>query len=300
MTVRCPQCGNSTEMAEEHIGQLVDCVCGRRFVVGVEKVPIDSFQNGWAHIKCPYCEAELSAPFESVGKNVRCEVCQGKFHVEGSAPKEDRQYTVEAEVKNGLIVFPCPRCGEEKTVKVNELAQVLNVHCRRCNCNIEVKVMRQAESVDKIYIAKQAPQSNTNSGVKWMVGFLLTMFAGLGICMYLSLDMDDDGYGRYTKDVLAYDHWLTYNGFGENTFMDYTKAGCSDNYLLCLNNHREAFADMITLSQNSGMYFGPSSWPPGDVMKIIELRKRIYKYQVKHDLPRNNWVKVVRERQRND
>ncbi len=299
MTVRCPQCGNSAEMTEENIGQLVDCVCGRRFVVGVEKVPIASFQNGWAHIKCPYCEAELSAPFESVGRNVRCEVCQGKFHVEGSAPKEDRQYTVEVEVKNGHVVFPCPRCGEEKRVKVTGVAQILNIRCRRCDCSIGAKVKRQAvcRSVGKIYIAGQDPNRNTNSGVKWVAGFLLSMFACLGLCICLSLNMDDGGYGKYTKDVLAYDHWLTYNGFGENTFMDYTKSGGGDHYMLCLNNHRFAFAEMIMLQQHSGRYWGPSSWPPGDVMEIMELRKRIYKYQQGHGLPGNNWVKVARERQ---
>ena len=43
--VICPHCGNTTELTEENAGQLINCVCGQRFAVGVARAQAPALKN---------------------------------------------------------------------------------------------------------------------------------------------------------------------------------------------------------------------------------------------------------------
>lgn len=304
MTVKCPHCGCFHELSEEYIGQFVGCSCGQSFVVGVVSVHLASFKNGSADIVCPYCEALMAAPFAAIDKDVRCGNCNGKFHIIcRHDDKDNTQHFVNVEPVAGLIQFTCPRCGDQKSLQITDTDKAINVRCKRCNCWIKARIQNKPTTdsgrESEIFNGNMAidnkgcRQSSINIG--W-IALVPTLFLLLCLCIGTKWDMFGSGEGKYKKDVLAYDQWLTYNGFGENNFTYYGKTEGKDHYLLMLNNHRVAFSKAIYLQQHSGRYWGPSSWPPGDVMEIIELRKRIYRYQKEHGLPENNWVTVVRDK----
>ena len=79
MKARCPCCGYEEDVADDNYGSAVECPCGQSFVVGQVQVSETAFANGFAIVKCPYCESENSLPKEAIGRDVRCGKCNGKF-----------------------------------------------------------------------------------------------------------------------------------------------------------------------------------------------------------------------------
>ncbi len=271
MKIKCPYCGYDEELSEECLGKVLECPCGKTFAVGQIEVAEEAFVDGSAIIQCPYCGSKNDLPHEAINRNVRCCECDGKF-------------SVKVRRKQSCMI------GQKKILfRKRKIANVTAESQTSGSCDIP-------------FVAKENYSHNGNSKSPFSLGgcgCILGLFALLLLIIVGTSSKDlhfcDSVLNSYTNDVLAYNRWLTYNGFSENAFRNYTTAGCSDHYELWLNVHRDAFADMITLSQNSGRYFGPHNWPPGDVMEIMELRKRIYKYQEEHGFSEKHWVKVVQE-----
>ena len=132
MKARCPYCGYEEDVADDNYGSTVECPCGHSFVVGQVQVSEAAFENGNAVVRCPYCETENSLPKEAIGRNLRCGVCDGKFHTEMrrsineiNADKEIAKInSIQSDQKSnganrpqkrelliGIIVFECMAIG---------------------------------------------------------------------------------------------------------------------------------------------------------------------------------------------
>ena len=274
MIVKCPHCGYVEDMSEELLGQEVECPCGRKYIAGDVQVSEASFVDGQVILICPCCGAESIAPKEAANRNVRCCECNGKFRLTIADTLSDKARTLQQD--NGI--------------------KTQDVMC-------DPKTLGQAEEKEQTK-AEEIVLFNVDKFHAAFFAFLsIIIFIGgliVGSPKLWSNIAEWSKKRNYINDVTAYNNFLEYNGFWEPLpgFLDQSKNDV-EYYVLSLNDRNFTTFYLVKETFNKQYrYSGPSNWPIGDIQHILELRMRIYWYEILNDLPRNNWKSIVKKANR--
>lgn len=289
-TIECPYCLAQNSIKREYANRNVRCCeCNGKFHIQVQMQETYALEQRLNVSKGLSRLPTNSHPLQ--GSTEHAQLSPTKKHIQSNA--------------NATMVI-CPHCGN-----ATELTEENAGHLINCVCGQRFAVgIARAQSPSLKNSGKQEIRENNNSdAISCLIVLLritlipLIIFVCLCLCFYreffidkynayISDVKDKNDYAEYKNDAEVYDKWLVYNGFSENYFSNYSTQGYSEQYSLCLNGRG---GDTFNIAQHSGKYWGPISWAPGDVAEILELRKRIYKYQLEHGLPNNNWIKASRE-----